>query len=226
MSLCTLTCVSMRVNVNSRICMYENVQPISTDILHVLRLKASYESSPPCKSLFAETWQKRPTKELCKMSLEVLHSSPMSLEVFAQLCKMSLEVFAKCHWRCAHFAQLFAKLEAIARRSLLPRFSEKRLTGWRSLIGCLLSQAIFRKRATNYRAVLRRMTYTHKASYGCSPPCTSFGFEIWFRFSNCRSLFPRFSEKRRTNFGFEIWFLVSENVAAGGIGAIYLQINK
>jgi len=64
----------------------------------------------------------------------------------------SLHSFAKCHWRCAHFAQLFAKLEAIARRSLLPRFSEKRLTGWRSLIGCLLSQAIFRKRATNYSA--------------------------------------------------------------------------
>jgi len=31
-------------------------------------------------------------------------------------------------------------------------------TGWRRLIGCLKLQTIFRKRATNYRALLRKMT--------------------------------------------------------------------
>ena len=30
----------------------------------------------------------------------------------------------------------------------------------------------FRKRATNYRALLRKMTYKDKASYESSPPCT------------------------------------------------------
>jgi len=43
-------------------------------------------------------------------------------------------------------------------------------TGWRRLMGCLKLQVIC-KRATNYRAFLRKMTYEDKASYGSSPPC-------------------------------------------------------
>jgi len=45
-------------------------------------------------------------------------------------------------------------------------------TGWRIIIGCLKLQVIFRKRATNYRALLRKMTCKDKASCGSSPPCT------------------------------------------------------
>ena len=45
-------------------------------------------------------------------------------------------------------------------------------TGWRRLIGCLKLQVIFRKRATNYRALLWKMKCTDKASYISSPPCT------------------------------------------------------
>jgi hypothetical protein len=53
-------------------------------------------------------------------------------------------------------------------------------TGWRRPIGCLKLQVIFRKRATNYRALLRKMTYTDKrrmtckdkASYTSLPPST------------------------------------------------------
>jgi len=45
-------------------------------------------------------------------------------------------------------------------------------TGWRRLIGCLKLQVISRKRATNCRALLHKMTYEDKASYGSSPPCT------------------------------------------------------
>jgi len=44
-------------------------------------------------------------------------------------------------------------------------------TGWRRPIGCLKLQVIFRKRATNYRALLRKFTYEDKASYWSSPPC-------------------------------------------------------
>jgi len=46
-------------------------------------------------------------------------------------------------------------------------------TGWRRPIRCLKLQVIFRKRATNYRALLRKMTCKNKASYGFAPPCTS-----------------------------------------------------
>jgi len=45
-------------------------------------------------------------------------------------------------------------------------------TGWRRLIGCPKLQVIFHKRATNYRALLRKMTCKDKASYGSSPTCT------------------------------------------------------
>ena len=44
-------------------------------------------------------------------------------------------------------------------------------TRWQRPIGCLQLQVIFRKRATNYRALLRKMTCKDKASYGSSPPC-------------------------------------------------------
>jgi len=48
----------------------------------------------------------------------------------------------------------------------------KRSTGWRRPIVCLKLQVIFCKRATNYRALLRKMTYKDKASYDSMPPCS------------------------------------------------------
>ena len=45
-------------------------------------------------------------------------------------------------------------------------------TGWRRPVGCLKMQVIFRKRATNYRSLLREMTYKDESSYGSLPPCT------------------------------------------------------
>ena len=45
-------------------------------------------------------------------------------------------------------------------------------TGWRSLIGCLKLQVIFRKRATNYRALWRKITCKDKASSESTPPCS------------------------------------------------------
>ena len=45
--------------------------------------------------------------------------------------------------------------------------------GWRRCIGSLELQVSFRKRAINYRAHLRKMTYSDKASYASPPPCTS-----------------------------------------------------
>jgi len=42
-------------------------------------------------------------------------------------------------------------------------------TGWHMCIGCLQVQVFLRKRATNYRALLRNMAYKDKASYVSSP---------------------------------------------------------
>ena len=41
---------------------------------------------------------------------------------------------------------------------------------WRIPIGCLKLQVIFRKRATNSRALSRKIAYSDKTSYGSSPP--------------------------------------------------------
>ena len=49
--------------------------------------------------------------------------------------------------------------------------SSLRLTGWRRPIGCLKLQVIFRKRATNHRALFREMTYRDKTSCDSTPPC-------------------------------------------------------
>ena len=47
-------------------------------------------------------------------------------------------------------------------------------TGWTRLIRYLKLQVIFRNRATNFRALLRKMTYEDKASHAVSsPPCTN-----------------------------------------------------
>jgi len=45
-------------------------------------------------------------------------------------------------------------------------------TGWRRPIGCLKLQVIFRKIATDYRALLRKMTCKDKASYDSTPLCS------------------------------------------------------
>ena len=42
---------------------------------------------------------------------------------------------------------------------------------WRRLVGCLELQVIFRKRANDYRALLRKMARKDKASYEFSPLC-------------------------------------------------------
>ena len=46
-----------------------------------------------------------------------------------------------------------------------------RATGWRRPIGCLISCITFRKLATNYRALVRKMTYIDRASYDSTPLC-------------------------------------------------------
>jgi len=56
---------------------------------------------------------------------------------------------------------------------------DKISTGWRRPKGCLRLQVSFRKRATNYWALLQEMTCKDKASYASSPPSTELTFEIF-----------------------------------------------
>jgi len=54
------------------------------------------------------------------------------------------------------------------------------LTGSPRPIGCLNLQVIFRKRGTNYRVLLRKMTCKDKASYGSLPPCITYRNSRYF----------------------------------------------
>jgi len=49
---------------------------------------------------------------------------------------------------------------------------------WRPT-GCLKLQVIFRKRTTNYRDLLRKMTCKDKVSCGSSPPCIIIAWYLW-----------------------------------------------
>ena len=55
---------------------------------------------------------------------------------------------------------------------LLRQWNKWLSMGRRRLIGCLKLQVIFRKRATNHRALLRKIIYEDKASHDSTPPCT------------------------------------------------------
>ena len=85
--------------------------------------------------------------------------------------KLEIQCHPICNWLYVHVNTV------IAMHSDHRIFS--RDTGWRRPIGCLKLQAIFRKRATNYRALLRKMTYRNKAFYDCSPPCTACAWKCW-----------------------------------------------
>ena len=66
---------------------------------------------------------------------------------------------------------LFCKIALQKRHEFSAQFTIHS-TGWRRPIGCLKLHFIFCKRATNYRALLRKMTYEDKAAYDSTPPCT------------------------------------------------------
>jgi len=60
----------------------------------------------------------------------------------------------------------------ILKSQLAIRYSEDIYTEWRGCIGCIDLQVSFRKRASNNKGVLRKVTYKDKASYASLPPCT------------------------------------------------------
>ena len=76
--------------------------------------------------------------------------------------------------------------------------------GCRRLIGCLTLQVIFRKRATNYRALLREMTCKDKASYDSTPLCITH-----FRNTSLTTVSPKslWHISRRCNPKKRNWFL-------------------
>ena len=76
-------------------------------------------------------------------------------------------------WRRANRRHPLSPLQIVEWRQRMETICTLSSTGWRRLRGCLKLQVIFCKRATNYRALLWKMTYEDKASYDSTPPCRS-----------------------------------------------------
>jgi len=82
------------------------------------------------------------------------------------------------HCNTLQYAKLweFNTLRTLQRATTYPSRNPNRntqSTGWWRFMGCLTWQVIFRKRATNYRALLRKITYKDTACYGSLPLCTT-----------------------------------------------------
>ena len=60
------------------------------------------------------------------------------------------------------YAEKLNKISRPLQRSIRPGSGKDRLEKEKRPVGCLKLQVIFRKRATNYRALLREMTYIDK----------------------------------------------------------------
>jgi len=69
------------------------------------------------------------------------------------------------------FVCVNVRMEWFVRQCSIHNLHTIGITGWRRCIGCLSFQVSLRKRATNYRALLQKMTCKDKASYESSAPC-------------------------------------------------------
>ena len=87
----------------------------------------------------------------------------MSIDAYLYRMYMYIDIYIYIHIRI----HIYIFLHKLSKSQLA--------TEWRRLIGCLKLQVILRKRATNYRALLRKMTYRDKASHDSTPPCTKCG---------------------------------------------------
>ena len=82
--------------------------------------------------------------------------------------------FGSCHHFKSDLLRLWSRMsESCHTKTNHPCLVWVVHTGWRRCIGCLKLQVSFCKRATNFRALLYKMTYKDKASYISTPPCIS-----------------------------------------------------
>jgi len=83
------------------------------------------------------------------------------------------QLFLWCAAVCCSVLQYIAGTQAPARSHDTRLFcccDAACYTWWRRPTGCFTLQVVFHKRATNYRALLWKMTYKDMAVYGSAPP--------------------------------------------------------
>jgi len=75
-----------------------------------------------------------------------------------------------CHGLAVLFENVLPKTDCTKRLAFEGWLLRHGCTVWRRCAGCLKLQVFFRKRATDYKALLREMTYKNIARYGSLPP--------------------------------------------------------
>ena len=113
-------------------------------------------------------------KFLCPLTSHVLYTKNWRASWL--LRKHLADVNESCHtyeWVTSHVWMSHVAHMNESRRTCEWVMSQQLIvhTGWRKPINCLKLQVIFRKKAINYGALLREMTYQDKACYTSSPPC-------------------------------------------------------
>jgi len=113
------------------------------------------------------------TNAVCCSAISSLHSSQPVLQCDAMCCSV-LQCVAGSHTQMRRVAYIDGCRGRDTFTCPVPIYIEhtRHSTGRRRLTGCLRLQVIFRKRATNYSALLRKMTYEGKAFHDSTPPCT------------------------------------------------------
>ena len=102
----------------------------------------------------------------CSVSCSVLQCVSQRLEGDAVCCSVSCSVLQCVSQRLEGDATIKTPMQSV--HIMVWYVSD---TGWSRCIGSPKLHVIFHNRATNYRALLRKMTNRDKASYGSWQPC-------------------------------------------------------
>ena len=154
------------------------VQPFAFGVLWDLNL----QSQSPW-SLFNGTWLKRPGEldhRLRCANEEMTLQMRCAVTCDYMIWYNKIQDIIWLHFELVDFVAF--KLHMMLNISW---YCTTRITGGRRPLGCLKMQVNFCKRATNYRALLRKTTYKDKASYGSSPPCNMWLYDIGWLWLVC-----------------------------------------
>ena len=119
---------------------------------------------------------KHANKRTVKIDIQILN---VYMYTRAYICTVKTDILYICvyihvlyiHIRTSQYICVYIHVLYIHIRTSLHSKYQYARTEWRRLRGCLEFQVIFRKRATNYKVLWRKMTYEDKAPYDSTPPC-------------------------------------------------------
>jgi len=170
MSVCECVWICVRVYVHTyvyvHIYVYVFMYFVSILCIHTYRCVCAYTRTHPHTHTHTRTHTRTHTHTYTYIHTDILsHTHTYNLSHNGQLLVQFVHIYT--HLYTCIYAHTYVYTYIYNTIHTHP-------TGWRRLIGSPKLQIIFHKRATKYRALLRKMTYQDKGSYESSPPCTMY----------------------------------------------------